>query len=307
MRNIRTAVAAFAATGLAAFGAMAAMGGVANAATNQSITGCSTNNALLGVAVFPTCEAPDSTFYNPTSITAVVDQSFLTAFLGHAGFGVKVSYELACSVNGGTRHAFESFTVNDPHHNWQTVNLQQAVGSPEPNQCVVEHLTARSLLSLTVLGHGVFSFGVTAVGNNGVPGAIWAQYPPSTSGAGSTVCADDTANGNDGTQIQAFQCEQDLADQWMQVSKQLIHNGDCMTNVGGNVKLEKCEAGRWPAPSQTWNVHGTPMSSGTITQGTGWCLSSPASGMVDGAHLTVQHCGATGYVQQWKAPANTPV
>jgi hypothetical protein len=29
--------------------------------------------------------------------------------------------------------------------------------------------------------------------------------------------------------------------------------------------------------------------------------------MVDGAQLSVQHCGASGYEQWWKAPANTPV
>jgi hypothetical protein len=308
MRNIRTAVAAFAATGLAAFGAMAAMGGVANAATNQSITGCAINNAVIGVQLLPTCEADPGTIYNATEVTAFVDQSFLQAFLGHLGLGVRVSYELACSVDGRTRHAHEGFTTDDPRHNWQTVNLQDAVGSPEPNQCTVEDLRASSLASVTLLHRQILGFGVHVVGDNGVPGAIWAQYPASTSGAGSTVCADDTSNGNDGTQIQAFQCEQDLADQWMQVSKQLIHNGDCMTNVAGDVKLERCMPGQhWAAPNQSWDVHGTPFSSGQITQGNGWCLSAPASGMVDGAHLTVQHCGASGYVQQWKAPADTQV
>jgi hypothetical protein len=29
--------------------------------------------------------------------------------------------------------------------------------------------------------------------------------------------------------------------------------------------------------------------------------------MVDGSQLSVQHCGATGYVQEWKAPDSTPV
>ena len=42
---------------------------------------------------------------------------------------------------------------------------------------------------------------------------------------------------------------------------------------------------------------GTPYKSGEITQGKGWCLSAPASGMVDGSQLSVQRCGATGYVQ----------
>ena len=304
MRNIRTAVAALAATGLAAFGAMAATGGVANAATGQSITGCHTNSGLLTVGIFVDCQAADSTFNNPTSITATVDTSFLTQLIGQ---GVKVSYKLSCVVDGHPVIRHEHFTATGTHNNVQVINLQHEVGSPSPNQCTVEDLEAKSTLMLTVAQIPIFTFGVTVTGDNGVPGAIWAQYPPSTSGAGSTVCADDTANGNNHTHIQAFQCEQDLADQWLQVSKQLVHNGDCMTNVAGTVKLERCYGHRRPAPNQTWWVHGSPQSAGQITQGNGWCLSAPASGMVDGAHLTVQHCGATGYVQQWKAPDNTPV
>jgi Ricin-type beta-trefoil lectin domain len=307
MHKFRKAAAIFAATGLAAFGAMAASGGVANAATDQSITGCSINSALLGVQVIPTCMGPTGTIYNPTQVTATVDPSFLQAVLGHAGFGVRVSYDLACLVDGGTVTAHEHFVAHSPHSNVQVVNLQQAIGSPEPNQCQVLDLKATSLLGLVILDYPVFSFGVAVTGDNGVPGAIWAQYPPSTSGAGSTVCADDTANGNAGTQIQAFQCEQDLADQWMYVSKQLVHNGDCMTNVGGDVKLEPCMGHYHAAPNQSWNVSGTPFSAGTITNGPGWCLSAPSTGVVDTANLTVQHCGASGYTQMWKAPANTPV
>lgn len=304
MRNLRTAVAAFAVTGLTAFGAMAATGGVANAATNQSIAGCETNSGLVTVGLFVECQAADSTFYNPTSIKATVDTSFLTKLLGQ---GVKVSYDLTCLVDGSPVTRSEGFTAHGPGSSVQVINLQHEVGSPSPNQCTVEHLKAKSLLALTIAHIPFFTFGVKVTGDNGIPGAIWAQYPPSTSGAGSTVCADDTGNMNAGTHIQAFQCEQDLADAWMQVSHQLIHNGDCMTNVNGTVKLEKCEGGQWSAPNQTWWVKGTPMTAGQITNGKGWCLSSPASGMVDGSHLTVQHCGAHGFVQMWKAPANTPV
>ena len=308
MRNIRAAVAAFAASGLAAFGALAATGGVANAAQDMSITGCSINTALVGAAIIPTCEASDGTIYNATEVTATVDPTFLQVFIGHStGFGVEVRYDLVCSVDGSWVTAHEHFQARDWHHNTQVVNLSDAVGSPEPNQCTVKHLTATSLVSVSMAGHRVIGFGVSVTGDNGVPGAIWAQYPKSTSGAGSTVCADDTANGNAGTHVQAYQCEQDLADQWMQVSHQLIHNGDCMTNVGGTIKLETCQGGQWAAPSQTWWVKGTPWSAGQITNGKGWCLSAPATGMVDGAHLTAQHCGASGFVQMWKAPANTPV
>ena len=202
MRNIRAAVAAFAASGLAAFGALAATGGVANAAQDLSITGCSINSALVGVQILPTCEAADGTIYNATEVTATVDPSFLQAFVGHiTGIGVEVRYDLVCSVDGKWVTAHEHFQANDPHHNWQVVDLQQAVGSPEPNQCTVKDLRATSLASVTLLNHQILGFGVSVKGDNGVPGAIWAQYPNSTSGAGSTVCADDTANGNAGTQM----------------------------------------------------------------------------------------------------------
>src|SRR6185437_15546231 len=135
MRNIRAAVAAFAATGLAAFGALAATGGVANAAQDLSITGCSINTALVGVQILPTCEASDGTIYNATQVTATVDPTFLQEFVGHiTGTGVDVSYKLVCSVDGRWVTAYEHFQANDWHHNTQVVNLSDAVGSPEPNQ-----------------------------------------------------------------------------------------------------------------------------------------------------------------------------
>jgi hypothetical protein len=57
MRNFRTAAAALAATGIAALGAVAATGGVANAATNLSITGCSTNVGVLTAGFIVNCSA----------------------------------------------------------------------------------------------------------------------------------------------------------------------------------------------------------------------------------------------------------
>lgn len=308
MRNFRTAAAALVATGIAALGAVAATGGVANAAPNQSITGCSTNVGVLTAGLFVNCSAPTGTIYNPTQITVTVNKTALTQLLGDLGIGVTVKYDLVCSVDGSNVTKPQEFTATKPNENVQVVNLQQTVGSPEPNQCQVQNLTVKSLASLSVLKYPILGFGATATGDNGIPGAIWAQYPPSSSGAGSTVCADDTGNLNAGTKIQAYQCEQDLADQWIQVSKQLVHNGDCMTNEGGWVKLEKCEPGQWgAAPNQTWNVMGNPWKAGEITQGKGWCLSAPASGMVDGSQLSVKPCGTSGYTQWWKAPGNTPV
>jgi hypothetical protein len=306
MRKFATAVAALATTGIAALGTVAATSGVANAATDLSITGCSTNGGLLTLGVIPNCQAPTGYIYNSTQIEVHVDKSFLTALLGVLGVGVRVKYALTCSVDGSPVTKYLGFEATNPYNDTQVVDLQQAVGSPSPNDCAIEGLSATSLISLTVADLKLFTFGVYAVGDNGVPGAIWAQYPSDSEGARSTICADDTGNSNAGTPIQAYQCEQDLADAWLQTNHQLIHNGDCMTNVGGNVTLEKCEGGQWPAPNQAWLVLGTPYSSGLIRQGHG-CLSAPSSGNIETSQLTVEPCGATGYVQQWKAPANTPL
>jgi hypothetical protein len=306
MRKFATAVAALATTGIAALGTVAATGGVANAATNLSITGCSTNGGLLTLGVIPNCQAPTGYIYNTTEISVHVDKSFLTALLGVLGVGVRVKYDLSCTVDGSVVNRHLGWTATSPLNSTQVLDLQQTVGSPEPNQCAIQYLSATSLISLTVADLKLFTFGVDAVGDNGVPGAIWAQYPSDSEGARSTICADDTANGNSGTAIQAYQCEQDLADAWIQTNHQLVHNGDCATNVGGNVTLEKCEGGRWPAPNQAWNVTGTPWSAGVITNGRS-CLSARSSGDIETSQLTVEPCGATGYVQKWKAPASTPL
>ncbi len=64
-----------------------------------------------------------------------------------------------------------------------------------------------------------------------MPGAVYANYPSDSGGAHAVVCADDTANGNAGTKIQAFQCLSDLARPLVQIGTgQLVHNGDCLTD-----------------------------------------------------------------------------
>jgi hypothetical protein len=54
---------------------VAATGGVANAAPNLSITGCSTNVGVLTVGLFVNCSAPTGTIYNPTQIKVTVNKT----------------------------------------------------------------------------------------------------------------------------------------------------------------------------------------------------------------------------------------
>jgi hypothetical protein len=316
MRNIRTAVATFAATGLAALGAIAASGGVANASQNLSITGCSVDHSLVSAQVFPSCEAADGTIYNPTEITVSVDRSFFDALAPHLNPGelpflkAGVHYTLACSVNGHWRFDHEHFIADGRPHggNSDTVDLQRAVGSPSPNSCQVRDLSATSLLNLSLIHTPIpnFSFAVSAQGDNGTPGTIWAQYPKNSVGSGSTVCVDDTANGNAGSAVQAFQCENDLADAWLATTDgQYVHNGDCLTQTGNGVSLEPCENHPHPGSNQVWHFRGSSASAGWLTNTNGnGCLTAPSSGTIDGTQLTVQNCtGALG--QLWKVPAPT--
>lgn len=315
MHKLRTTAATFAASGLAALAVLVVPGAGANAATNQAITSCGVDSSLITAGVLPTCAASTGTIYNPTQISVTVDPSFFLVLGKLPVVGnlltTRVSYRLACSVDGRTRFARESFQAKDLRSNTQVVNLQRAVGSPEPNQCQVQRLTASTLVKLTALPQDLkpFTFGVAAYGDNGVPGTIWAQYPKDNNGAGSTVCADDTDNGNAGTVVQSFQCENDLADAWIMLSSgQLVHNGDCMSNTGGTVTLQLCVDRPRPSSGQVWVFHGTPRSAGTVTNSNGnACLTALQSGKIDGAPLTVQRCVPGQVGQIWKVPPPTRV
>src|ERR1700753_1142451 len=69
MRFFSKAAVATAAAGLATVGAVAASGGVANAATNQVAVSCSTNAVVLTAGVASSCTEGDTTVINPTSFT----------------------------------------------------------------------------------------------------------------------------------------------------------------------------------------------------------------------------------------------
>ena len=87
-----------------------------------------------------------------------------------------------------------------------------------------------------------------------MPGAVYANYPSDKDGAHAVVCADDTGNGNSGTNIQAYQCLSDLADQWIQMGTgQFVHNGDCLTDTGSGVTIEKCIANPSNSSGQVWS------------------------------------------------------
>jgi hypothetical protein len=109
------------------------------------------------------------------------------------------------------------------------------------------------------------------------------------------LCADDTANANAGSKIQAFQCLSDLADYYVQSSSgQLVHNGDCVGLAGNKVVLQSCVAGE---QSQRWSQSTV---GGTLTnQSSNTCLTAPSP--TDGTQLTVASCHG-GANQKWHLP-----
>jgi hypothetical protein len=310
MRGFRKIAMTLTAAGLAAFGAIAGSGGAASAATNQSVTGCGVASSELGLNVEPTCTATTSTVLNPTSFTITANPSFFSV-LGALGnllgqtLAANVTYTLTCSVNGGPKTYNGSFQATSGTQS-QVVNLQSAVGSPEPNSCTLSNLEATSLVTLTsalvgLLGSNTFTFGVSATADTATPGAMWQQTAKNGAGAYADICADDTANGNANAIVQVYQCNSDLAQYWVWTnSDQLVHNGDCLDLSGSKVILSTCS----DATSQKWQVNGINGNFNTIVnQSSSQCLT--ASKPANFTQLTVATCtGAAN--QKWAGPGKSP-
>jgi hypothetical protein len=310
MRIFKKAAASTVAVGLLAFGAVAGGGGSALAATAQPVTGCSATLGAIALGLFPNCTAGDSTIANPTSITITLNTTSLGALLNVIpGLGMTASWNLSCVVDGNPHTSSGSFTVTSLVQSAsRTIDLQSAVGSPNPSSCTVSNLKARTTLALSLgaLGLPPITIGANATADTGVPGAVYANYPRDSAGAHAVVCADDTGNGNAGSNIQAYQCLSDLADQWIQMGTgQYVHNGDCMTDTGATVKLERCIASPSNSSGQVW--HGRSSGAGQLSNADGnGCLTAPSSGTIAGAVLRVAACrGAVG--QAWTVPNVTPV
>jgi hypothetical protein len=308
MRIFKKAAISVAATSLLALGAVAGGGGSASAATDQSLNGCNaTYGIILGLSLLPTCTAGDSTIANPTSVTITLNTSSLGSVLNLLGLGVKASWTLACTVDGSQVTSNGSFQVTTLSQSaTDTIDLQTAVGSPNPSSCTVTGLKATSLASLTALGLNLITIGVSATADTGVPGAVYANYPSDSDGAHAVVCADDTNNGNSGTSIQAYQCLSDLADQWIQMGTgQFVHNGDCLEDNGGAVTIEKCIANPSSGSGQIWSASNSGAGEMSNADGSG-CLTAPSSGTIAGAPLRMAACrGSVG--QNWTVPNVTAV
>jgi hypothetical protein len=175
---------------LLACGVVAGGGGSASAATGQSLNGCSaTYGVVLGLAVLPTCTAGDSTIANPTSITITLNTSSLGSILSLLGLGVKATWTLSCTVDGNrvTSHGGYQITTLSQSAS-DVIDLQSAVGSPNPSSCTVTNLTATSLASVTALTLNLITIGANATADTGVPGAVHANYPSDSDGAHAVVC-----------------------------------------------------------------------------------------------------------------------
>jgi hypothetical protein len=320
VRKIIKSAAACAAAGLAAFGALAGSGGVAAAAT-VPMTSCSaTGAALVGLSAGATCTAGTTTIANPTGIKITVNPSFFTVLLGNGiindlldgKLSATVTYQLTCQVNGKwvTSTKYTGFTVTSGKESAQTINLQQAVGSPAPNECVLANLTVSSAISAEILKEASllslnFTFGVSATGDNGVPGPMYFMAGKDKSGAIPTICADDTLNGNAGTVVQAYTCVNDQNQRWLQVSThQFVHNGDCLSDVGGRAKLALCDANPGRKNGQVWQTVPKSSLAELVNTGNGQCLTSPKP--TDDTPLVIARCtGAK--TQLWKVQGVTPM
>jgi Ricin-type beta-trefoil lectin domain len=311
MRIFMKAVAFTATVSLLAFGVVAVSGGPAFAVVNPYtlITGCVTGVDDVSVGYVPNCVAIGGTIEHPnTTIVLGLDSTtdaFDALINDQDGQGFDASWDLVCSVNGSAVNVPGSFDITSTKQSpVTTVNLQKAVGSPDPNQCTVEDLQMHTILPLVAadLEKAVpFEIGVAAEAGTAVPGAIHQEAGTTSAGARAELCANDPANGNAGAKIQAFQCLSDLADSFVHSSKgQLVHNGDCVSvTAGGKVLLARC------ASNDTREQWGQSKPGGTVeNQSTDTCLTAPS--VKAGTQLTVEKCGSAAN-QRWFLPAPTPV
>jgi hypothetical protein len=311
MRIFKKAASSMVAVGLLAFGAVAGSGGSAFAASAQPVTGCSATIGALAVGLFPNCTAGTSTIASPTSITINLNTTSLGSLLGLIpGLGMKATWNLSCVVDGSAVNVPGSLTVTSLSQSASDViNLQSAVGSPNPSSCTVSNLVATTTLSLTlraILRLNAVTVGANATADTGVPGAVYANYPSDSDGAHAVVCADDTNNGNSGTHVQAFQCLSDLADQWIHMGTgQFVHNGDCLTGTGSGVTIERCLASPSNSSGQVWSASSSGAGQMSNADGAG-CLTAPSSGTIAGAPLRMAACRGT-VGQRWTVPNVTAV
>jgi hypothetical protein len=312
MRIFMKAVTSTMTVGLLAFGAVVGSGGSAFAGPapipDLPITGCVTSVAGVAIGYTPNCTAIPGTVQHPNgSIVIGFDETsdaLATLIDDQPDQGFSEQWVLACDVNGATVTAPGSYEVTSTSQTpFTVIDLQSAVGSPDPNQCSVEGLTMHTLLPLNVVDIDEalpFQVGAVAVTTTATPGAIHQNEGTTSEGAHAELCADDTADGDAGSKIQGFVCLSDLAQDFVQTSTgQFVNNGDCMTaTVGGHVLLDKCVVND---TAQRW-TQSTP--GGTLKNiSTGTCLTAPS--VKNATPLTVAACGGAAH-QQWALPAATP-
>src|SRR5579863_3532665 len=148
---------ASAAVGLLAFGAVGAGGGAAYASTDTSVTGCDATVGALAVGLVPNCTAADSTIASPTSITITLNTTSLGALLNVLpSLGEKATWTLNCEVSGSNVSVPGSYTVTSTSQSASDViDLQTAVGSPNPTDCTVSGLNVTTTVSLSILALGL--------------------------------------------------------------------------------------------------------------------------------------------------------
>ena len=95
---------------------------------------------MLGLSLLPTCTAGDSTVANPTSITITLNTR-PRLDLNLLGLGVKATWTLSCTVDGNQVTSSGSFQVTSLSTSAsEVIDLQSAVGSPNPSSCTVTNL-----------------------------------------------------------------------------------------------------------------------------------------------------------------------
>lgn len=289
MREIRHLAAAAVGSGVLALGGIAASAGTAGAAPGGvNVTGCTATGSLT-VGVMPACSST-GTVEDPRSLRLSVSSGELSVLLNPvasaAGQGMRDDWEVSCYA--GSREEFTKSGTFEVTAGQAKTSAILPEGNGIPATCTVSStvstllaVNARLLMNINALH---ISDEVTA--DQAAPGRV---------AAGGGKCADDTGNSDDnGNRVQIWDCvTDDDAQLWDTSSgRNIVHDGDCLTNQDGRAELEYCEG--WN--DQKWDNAGVGKE---VVSASGGCLTEASS--ADSAQLTITGC-TNDSRQHWSLP-----
>lgn len=296
MRRIQHIAAAVAGSWLLALGgAVVAGSGIANAATNVTVTSCDGNSPAVQLGVIPKCTSSGTARY-PTRIKLTVSSAQLSLLInpiaGGVGQGIKDQWSMSCYA-GAARIIGESGTFKVTSGQTKTSTILPLSGQT-PSYCEVTSTVSTILGASETLIGKVQALGVS----DSVTADTASANAVRNYNSARTWCADAVGSANlPGTMVQVWKCISDPAQRWIYApNRELVHEGRCLGyNGSGQAVLQACTG----APGQIWNSSGSWLP---LRSNGGRCLT--VARYRNGTQLRAGSCRFV-TAQRWTIPARS--